>query len=73
MPSLATDSPLDYRIKKGIVVDIMKKLVLNIRRKYQYKAERKARLTENLMKPRNLTDEKADGFKEDHLKNDQIK
>jgi len=34
MPSLATDSPLDYRIKKGMVVDVMKKLSLNVRRKF---------------------------------------
>jgi len=77
MPSLATESPLDYRVKKGLVVDVMKKLALNVRRKHTYKLERKARLTDNLMQPRSLVDnsnkpdDKGD-FKEDQ-KHDDIK
>lgn len=40
MPSFATDSVLDYRIKKGLLVDCLKTLGLNMRRKAAYKKER---------------------------------
>ena len=43
-PSLKTDSPIDIRIKRGLVIDVMKKLCLTVARKTQYKMERKARL-----------------------------
>ncbi len=33
MPSFATDSPLDYKIKRGLIVDVMKTLCLNVKRK----------------------------------------
>lgn len=47
-PSLRTDSPLDVKIKRGMLIDIMKKLSLSVRRRQQYKIERKAKMTENL-------------------------
>jgi hypothetical protein len=44
MPSFATDAPIDYRVKKGLIHDVMKTLCLNTQRKQQYKAERKAKM-----------------------------
>jgi len=35
MPSFATDSPLDYRIKKGVVNDTLHLLGLTRRRRYK--------------------------------------
>ena len=46
MPSFATDFPIDYKIKRGLIVDVMKKLCLNIDRKRKYKAEMKAKFEE---------------------------
>lgn len=37
MPSFATDSQLDLRIKKGLMTDVFKTLCLNLNRKAQYK------------------------------------
>ena len=43
MPSFATDFPIDYKIKRGLIIDVMKKLCLNVPRKNKYKAELKAK------------------------------
>ena len=43
MPSFATDFPIDYKIKRGLIIDVMKKLCLNVPRKYKYKADLKAK------------------------------
>jgi hypothetical protein len=51
MPSFATDSSFDYRVKKGLIEDILKTLCLNVKRKNQYKHEKKKKLLERLMKP----------------------
>jgi len=50
-PSFATDSPLDYRIKRGLIVDTLKTLCLSVHRKKRYKAERKAKIQERLLMP----------------------
>ena len=46
MPSFATDFPIDYKIKRGLIVDVMRKLCLNVPRKLKYKAEIKAKFEE---------------------------
>lgn len=46
MPSFATDFPIDYKIKRGLIVDVMRKLCLNVPRKQKYKAEMKAKFEE---------------------------
>ena len=51
MPSFATESPLDYKIKRGLIFDVMKTLCLSVQRKNRYKIERKAKLNERLLKP----------------------
>lgn len=51
MPSFATDSPLDYKIKRGLVLDVLKTLSLTVRRRNLYKTERKAKLAERTLKP----------------------
>lgn len=43
-PSFATDSPIDYRIKRGLIVDTLKTLCLNTKRKKAYKNEYKAKI-----------------------------
>jgi hypothetical protein len=49
MPSFATDSALDYRIKRGVIVDALKTLCLSMKRKQDYKKERIRRLNDRLM------------------------
>ena len=49
MPSFATDAPLDYRVKRGLIVDVLKTLCLNMKRKNKYKVERKNRMTDRLV------------------------
>lgn len=46
MPSFATDFPIDYKIKRGLIIDVMKKLCLNVPRKFKYKADLKAKFQE---------------------------
>ena len=46
MPSFATDFPIDYKIKRGLIVDVLRKLCLNNDRKRRYKAEMKAKFEE---------------------------
>jgi len=65
MPSFRTDFPIDYKIKRGLIVDVMKKLCLDGTRKLRYRAEQKAKMDERsglLMKAK----EEAK-FKEDEL------
>jgi len=40
MPSFATDSPLDIKIKRGLITDVLKTLCLSFPRKKAYKEER---------------------------------
>ena len=54
MPSFTTDSPLDIKIKRGLVSDVFKTLCLSYRRKKAYKDERAARMQERLLKPKNV-------------------
>lgn len=49
MPSFVTDSALDYRVKKGLIVDVLRTLCLSMKRKRKYKADRARRMTERLM------------------------
>ena len=49
MPSFVTDSALDYRIKRGLIVDVLRTLCLSMKRKRKYKADRARRMTERLM------------------------
>jgi len=48
MPSFATGSPLDYKIKRGLIIDTLKMLCLSVNRKRQYKNEKKAKIDERL-------------------------
>lgn len=41
-PSLSTDSPLDFKIKKGLITDTIKLLNLSQQRKQKYKRQRAA-------------------------------
>lgn len=51
MPSFATDSSLDLRIKKGLIQDCLRTLCLNINRKNAYKREKRNKINDRLMKP----------------------
>jgi len=51
MPSFQTDSPLDYNLKKKLLIDTVKLLCLSLNRKRSYKNERKAKIQESIMKP----------------------
>jgi len=51
MPSFRTDSPLDIKIKRGLVQDVMKILNLSIHRKERYKADKIAKMEERLLRP----------------------
>lgn len=51
MPSFATDSPLDYNLKKMIVMDAIKLQCLTVQRKRMYKQERKEKIQMSIMKP----------------------
>lgn len=41
MPSFATDSPLDYKIKKGVIGDTLAILNLSKRRRYKMMLQKK--------------------------------
>jgi len=41
MPSFATDSPLDHRIKKGVISDTLELLNLSKRRRYKMMLQKK--------------------------------
>jgi len=49
MPSFQTDSPLDYRVKRGVLVDSIRTLALTVKRKRKYKIDKRAKLTDRLM------------------------
>jgi hypothetical protein len=51
MPSFATDSTLDLRIKKGLISDCIKTLCLSMTRKNAYKKEKKNKVNDRLLKP----------------------
>ena len=44
MPSFRTDFPIDYKIKRGLIVDVMNKLCLDGPRKVRYRQEQKAKM-----------------------------
>ena len=86
MPSLATESPLDVKIKRGLVTDLLRKLCLNGRKKANYKAEKRARHNSTLLSLNTNTagdgDDHASAngpspnkkdFKEDVFKQEEIK
>lgn len=49
MPSFGTDSALDYKIKRGLIVDCLKTLNLSMARKNRYKIEKKNKFNERMM------------------------
>jgi hypothetical protein len=52
MPSFATDAPIDYKIKRGLLIDVFKKLCLSKRRKNQYKREREKKMNDRILRVR---------------------
>lgn len=44
MPSFATDSPLDYKIKQGVINDAIALMNLSTKRRNRTKKEKKAEL-----------------------------
>ena len=58
MPSFGTDAPIDYKVKKALLLDVAKKLCLNMKRKNQYKKEREKKMQERLLKPNHNIDDK---------------
>ena len=50
MPSFATDSPLDYKIKQGVINDAIALLNLSIKRRTRTKREKKQELQRRLLK-----------------------
>jgi hypothetical protein len=68
MPSFATDSSLDYKVKRGLITDCLKTLCLSMKRRNQYKKERRKKMDERLMvKPNQDNNDKKD---ENDLKKD---
>lgn len=51
MPSFATGSPLDYELKRGIIVDTLKLLCMTVQRKKEMKEEKRMKMQERLLKP----------------------
>ena len=49
-PSFSTDSPLDYKIKKGIIIDTINILNLSIKRKLKAKGIKRAEMHKRLFK-----------------------
>ena len=56
MPSFATDSPLDYRIKKGVINDTLAMLGLTKRRRYKAMVLTKEEKQKRLMNKFNMND-----------------
>lgn len=50
MPSFSTDSPLDLKIKKGVIHDTLNILNLSIKRRNRLKNQKKAELQRRLLK-----------------------
>lgn len=73
MPSFATDSSLDYRVKRGLITDVLKTLCLNMPRRNRYKKERRQKMTERLMmKPSaKLVNDEKDNDKKDEGDNNK--
>jgi len=66
MPSFATDSALDYRVKRGLITDCLKTLCLSMKRRNKYKQERRKKMTERLMvKPTFKVDPDKDNDKKE--------
>ena len=61
-PSLRTDSPIDMVIKRGLVEDTIRILCLDMKRKQEAKAERRAKFQERLLKPQRLSIIEPPGF-----------
>jgi len=54
MPSFATESPLDYKIKKAVIYDSINLLNLSLKRKQRLKNQKKQELQKRLLKPQNI-------------------
>ena len=54
MPSFATESPLDHKIKKGVIKDSISLLNLSVKRRNRIKNNKKAELQKRLLKPNNI-------------------
>lgn len=48
-PSFTTDSPLDYRIKKALIMDTMRLWNLSIKRKLRSKGDKRAQMQKRLL------------------------
>ena len=66
MPSFATDSSLDYRVKRGLITDCLKTLCLNMNRRARYKKERRKKMTERLMVKPSFAADKDNEKKDDN-------
>ena len=53
-PSFATDSSLDFKIKKGVIADAIKLLNLSAQRKQKYKRQKAAEFHKRQMKGKQL-------------------
>jgi hypothetical protein len=54
MPSFATGSPLDYKIKKAVIYDSINLLNLSVKRKQRLKGQKKKEQQKRLLKPQNI-------------------
>lgn len=63
MPSFATDSPLDARIKRGLLADCFKTLSLTNEKKVATKREMEEKIRNRLLKPQKtvVIDDANDG------------
>jgi hypothetical protein len=52
-PSLTTDSPLDYKIKKALVTDTVKLWNLSLKRKFKAKGDKRAQMQKRLLNYQN--------------------
>ena len=68
MPSFATESPLDYKIKKGVIYDTINLLNLSLKRKHRLKNIKKAEMQKRLLKPVNINTKVLAKNKEDSNK-----
>ena len=50
MPSFQTDSPLDYKIKQGVINDCISMLNLSVKRRNRVKNQKKMELQRRLLK-----------------------
>jgi hypothetical protein len=54
MPSFQTDSPLDMKVKKGVIHDTINLLNLSVKRKNRIKNQKKVELQKRLLKPNSI-------------------